>query len=310
LNVNHAVQHEARRGFERGFLMAKTILTVAVTGNLTTLEQHPGLPVTPEQIATACLESAKAGASVAHIHVRYPDGKPSMELDHYREVVDRIREVNSDLIINLTTGQGGRYVPGKEDPKIFGPGTNIVHPLRRVEHIVALKPDIATLDLNTMFSGTAVVINTPENVTIMANEIYGAGVKPELEVFDSGDIHLAHDLLAKGVLKGPPLFQIVMGVRFGFNASVETLTYAKSLLPKDAVWAAFGIGRNEYPALATAYWLGGHIRVGFEDNVYLKKGVLAPSNAALVEKAVRVLDDLGGELATAKEARELLGLKR
>jgi uncharacterized protein (DUF849 family) len=290
LNVNHAVQHEARRGFERGFLMAKTILTVAVTGNLTTLEQHPGLPVTPEQIATACLESAKAGASVAHIHVRYPDGKPSMELDHYREVVDRIREVNSDLIINLTTGQGGRYVPGKEDPKIFGPGTNIVHPLRRVEHIVALKPDIATLDLNTMFSGTAVVINTPE-------------------VFDSGDIHLAHDLLAKGVLKGPPLFQIVMGVRFGFNASVETLTYAKSLLPKDAVWAAFGIGRNEYPALATAYWLGGHIRVGFEDNVYLKKGVLAPSNAALVEKAVRVLDDLGGELATAKEARELLGLK-
>ena len=288
--------------------MAKTILTVAVTGNLTTVEQHPGLPVTPEQIANACLESAKAGAAVAHIHVRYPDGKPSMELEHYREVVERIRDKNDELIINLTTGQGGRFVPGKEDPKIYGPGTSIVHPLRRVEHIVALKPDIATLDLNTMFSGTAVVINTPENVTIMANEIYAAGSKPELEVFDSGDIHLAHDLLAKGVLKGPPLFQIVMGVRFGFNSSVETLAYAKSLLPKDAVWAAFGLGRNEYPALATAWWLGGHIRVGFEDNIFLKKGVLAPSNAALVEKAVRVLDDLGGELASAKEAREILGL--
>ena len=286
----------------------KTILTVAVTGNLTTLEQHPGLPCTPEQIARAALESAKAGASVAHIHVRYPDGRPSMELEHYREVVERIRDGNPKLVINLTTGQGGRFVPSKEDPKIAGPGTTIVHPLRRVEHVVALKPDIATLDLNTMFSGTAAVINTPENVTIMANEIYGAGVKPELEVFDSGDIHLAHDLLAKGVLRSPPLFQIVMGVRFGFNASPQTLAYARSLLPQDAVWAAFGLGRNEYPALALAWWLGGHVRVGFEDNVYLKKGVLAPDNAALCEKAARLVDDLGGELATPEEARAILGL--
>lgn len=286
----------------------KTILTVAVSGNLTTLEQHPGLPCTPEQIATAALESAKAGASVAHIHVRYPDGRPSMELAHYREVVERIRDGNPKLIINLTTGQGGRFVPSREDPKIAGPGTTIVHPLRRVEHVVALKPDIATLDLNTMFSGTAAIINTPENVTIMANEIYGAGVKPELEVFDSGDMHLAHDLLGKGVLKSPPLFQIVMGVRFGFNASPQTLTYARSLLPQDAVWAAFGLGRNEYPALALAWWLGGHVRVGFEDNVYLKKGVLAPDNAALCAKAARLVDDLGGELATPEEARVILGL--
>lgn len=286
----------------------KTILTVAVTGNLTTLEQHPGLPCTPEQIATAALESAKAGASVAHIHVRYPDGRPSMELAHYREVVERIRDGNPKLIINLTTGQGGRFVPSREDPKIAGPGTTIVHPLRRVEHVVALKPDIATLDLNTMFSGTAAVINTPENVTIMANEIYGAGVKPELEVFDSGDIHLAHDLLGKGVLKSPPLFQIVMGVRFGFIASPQTLAYARSLLPQDAIWAAFGLGRNEYPALALAWWLGGHVRVGFEDNVYLKKGVLAPDNAALCAKAARIVDDLGGELATPEEARVILGL--
>ena len=287
----------------------KTILTVAVTGNLTAVQQHPGLPCTPEQIATAALESAKAGAAVAHIHVRHPDGKPSMELAHYREVVDRIRDKNSDLIINLTTGPGGRFVPSKDDPRVAGPGSTLVHPLKRVEHIVALKPDIATLDLNTMWSGTAAVINPPENVTIMANEIQKAGSRPELEVFDSGDIQLAKALLDQGVLKRPPLFQIVMGVRYGFISTPQTLMYAHSLLPKDADWAAFAIGRWEFPMLAQAWFLGGHIRVGLEDNVYLSKGMLAPSNAALCEKAVRILDDLGGELATSKEARAILGLR-
>jgi len=287
----------------------KTILTVAVTGNLTTVQQNPALPCTPEQIANAALESAKIGASVAHLHVRYPDGRPSMELAHYREVVERIRDKNSELIINLTTGPGGRFVPSKDDPRIAGPGTSILHPLKRVEHIVELKPDIATLDLNTMWSGSAAVINTPDNVTIMANEINKAGVKPELEVFDSGDIQLAHVLLEQGVIKRPPLFQIVMGVRYGFVSTVETLVYAKSLLPQDAAWAAFAIGRWEFPMLATAWLLGGHVRVGMEDNVYLSKGTLTPSNAALCEKAVRILDDIGAELATAKEARQLLGLR-
>jgi len=287
----------------------KTILSVAVTGNLTTLQQHPGLPCTPEQIATAALESAKAGAAIAHIHVRHPDGRPSMELEHYREVVNRIRDKNSELIINLTTGLGGRFVPSKEDPKIAGPGTSIVHPLRRVEHIVALKPDIATLDLNTMWSGTAAVINTPENVTIMANEIQKAGSKPELEVFDSGDIQLANVLLEQGVLKRPALFQIVMGVRYGFISTPQTLIYAQSLLPMDATWAAFAIGRWEFPMLAQAWFLGGHVRVGLEDNVFISKGVLAPSNAALCEKAARIIDDLGGELATPKQAREILNLR-
>jgi uncharacterized protein (DUF849 family) len=287
----------------------KTILTVAVTGNLTTVQQHPGLPCTPEQIATAALESAKAGAAVAHIHVRHPDGKPSMELAHYREVVDRIRDKNSDLIINLTTGPGGRFVPSKDDPRVAGPGSTLVHPLKRVEHIVALKPDIATLDLNTMWSGSAAVINPPENVTIMANEIQKAGSRPELEVFDSGDIQLAKALLDQGVLKRPPLFQIVMGVRYGFISTPQTLMYAHSLLPKDADWAAFAIGRWEFPMLAQAWFLGGHVRVGMEDNVYISKGKLTPSNAALCEKAVRILDDLGGELATSKEARAILGLR-
>jgi uncharacterized protein (DUF849 family) len=285
----------------------KTILTVAVTGNLTTVQQNPALPCTPEQIANAALESAKIGASVAHLHVRYPDGRPSMELAHYREVVERIRDKNSDLIINLTTGPGGRFVPSKNDPRVAGPGTSILHPLKRVEHIVELKPDIATLDLNTMWSGTAAVINTPENVTIMANEIQKAGSKPELEVFDSGDIQLAHALLEQGVLKRPPLFQIVMGVRYGFISTPQTLMYAQSLLPQDAIWAAFAIGRWEFPMLATTWFLGGHVRVGMEDNVYLSKGKLTPSNAALCEKAVRILHDLGAELATAREARQILG---
>ena len=288
---------------------SKTILTVAVTGNLTTIEQHPGLPCTPEQIANACLESAQAGAAVAHIHVRHPDGRPSTELAHYREVVERIRDKNSELILNLTTGPGGRFVPSKDDPKIAGPGTSAMHPLKRVEHIVELKPDIATLDLNTMWSGSAAVINPPENVTIMANEIQKAGSKPELEVFDSGDIQLAHALLDQGVLQRPPLFQIVMGVRYGFVSTPQTLLYAHSLLPKDAMWAAFAIGRWEFPMLTQAWFLGGHVRVGMEDNVYISKGKLTPSNAALCEKAVRILDDLGAELATAKEARAILGLR-
>ena len=287
----------------------KTILTVAVTGNLTTVQQNPALPCTPEQIANAALESAKVGAAIAHIHVRHPDGRPSTDLVHYREVVERIRDKNSDLIINLPTGPGGLFVPSKDDPRIAGPGTSAMHPLKRVEHIVELKPDIATLDLNTMWSGAAAVINPPENVTLMANEIQKAGAKPELEVFDSGDIQLAHVLLEQGVIKRPPLFQIVMGVRYGFISTVETLVYAKSLLPQDAAWAAFAIGRWEFPMLATAWTLGGHVRVGMEDNVYLSKGKLTPSNAALCEKAVRILDDIGAELATAKEARQILGLR-
>jgi len=287
----------------------KTILTVAVTGNLTTVQQNPALPCTPEQIANAALESAKIGAAVAHIHVRHADGRPSMELAHYREVVERIRDKNTDLIINLTTGPGGRFVPGKDDPRVAGPGSTLIHPLKRVEHIVALKPDIATLDLNTMWSGSAAVINPPENVTIMGKAIQEAGSKPELEVFDSGDIQLAHVLLEQGVLKRPPLFQIVMGVRYGFVSTPQTLIYAHSLLPKDAMWAAFAIGRWEFPMLATTWFLGGHVRVGMEDNVYISKGQLTPSNAALCETAVRILDDMGAELATAKEARAILGLR-
>ena len=287
----------------------KTILTAAVTGNQTTLAQHPGLPCTPEQIARACIDSAKAGAAIAHIHVRYPDGRPSMEVAHYREVMERIRDSGTDVIINLTTGPGQRFVPDPDDPKQAAPGTTLMHPLRRVEHIVELKPEICTLDLNTMWSFNSAVINSPQSITTMAEVMREAGSKPELEVFDTGDIHLAHHLLAEGVLDRPPLFQIVMGVRYAFNAAPETLLYAKSLLPEDAHWAAFGIGRHEFPMLAQTFVMGGHVRVGLEDNVYLSKGVLAPDNAALCAKARRIVEELGGDLATPEEARALLGLR-
>ena len=232
-----------------------------------------------------------------------------MALELYREVVERIRSSGTDLIINLTTGAGGRFMPSDDDPKVAAPGTTLVRPERRVEHVVALRPEICSLDLNTMWFGNAVVINTPRNVTIMAGAMREAGVKPELEVFDSGDFQLAHQLLESGVLPRPPLFQVVLGIRNGFPATPETLLYAKSLLPADAVWAAMGIGRMEFPIVAQASLLGGHVRVGLEDNLYLSKGVLAPSNAALVERAVSIVELLGGSVASPAEAREILGLR-
>jgi uncharacterized protein (DUF849 family) len=290
--------------------VGKTILSCAVTGNQTTRSHHPGLPVTPEEIATACLEAGKAGAAIVHIHVRDPaTGAPSMELDHYREVVARIRAADPLLIINLTTGLGGRYLPSDDNPAVAAPGTTLLRPELRVEHVEALRPDICSLDLNTMFFGTSVVINTPRNIRIMAERIRAAGVLPELEVFDSGDIHLAHDLLGDGTLAAPALFQIVLGVRYGFPASSETLAFARGLLPRDCTWAAFGIGRHEYPMLAQAFLLGGHLRVGLEDNVYLEKGVLAPGNAALVAKAVEIVRLLGGSIASPAQARAMLSLR-
>ncbi|MGU7842887.1 3-keto-5-aminohexanoate cleavage protein [Burkholderia sp. AW33-5] len=287
----------------------KTIITCAVTGNITRPDQHPGLPVTPEQIANASLEAAQAGAAVVHIHVRDPaTGRPSMDVDLYRDVMARIRAVDRELIINLTTGPGGRFIPSDDDPKVAAPGTTLLPPDKRVEHILALRPDICSLDLNTMNSGGEVVINTPKNVTRMAEIIRRAGVKPELEIFDSGDIHLARDLIASGVLDGPGLWTFVSGVKYGFAASPETLLYARGLLPPGAIWSAFGIGRFEFPIVAQAWLAGGHVRVGLEDNIYIEKGVLAESNAALVARAREIVTLLGGEIATSSDARECLGL--
>jgi uncharacterized protein (DUF849 family) len=287
-----------------------TILSCAVTGNLTTLAQHPGLPCTPEQIANACIAAARAGAAITHIHVRYPDGRPSMELQHYREVVERIRASDTDVIINLTAGLGGRFVPGEDDPKVAGPGTNFLRPERRVEHVMALHPEICSLDFNTMCTGSSTIINTPGNLRAMAALIREAGTLPELELFDSGDIRLARELLDDGTLQGPGFFQLVLGVKYGAAATPSTLAYLSSILPAGCQWSAFGISRWSYPMLAQSFLLGGHVRVGLEDNIYLEHGVLAPDNAALVTKGARIVTDLGGRLATPGEAREILGLKK
>jgi uncharacterized protein (DUF849 family) len=287
----------------------KTFLTCAITGNITKPEQSPYLPITPQQIADSALEAAEAGAAVAHIHVRDPaTGRPSMEIDLYRDVMDRIRAKNRDLIINLTTGPGGRFVPSEHDPKVAAPGTTLMLPEKRVEHIELLRPDICTLDLNTMNSGGEVVINTPRNVRKMAAIMRAARVLPEIELFDSGDCHLARDMFADGSLEGPGLFSLVLGVKYGFNPSPETMMYARGLLPEGAIWSGFGLGRTEFPMVAQAWLLGGHVRVGMEDNLYMSKGVLAKSNAELVAHAVGILRMLGANIASARDARAMLGL--
>lgn len=287
----------------------KVIITCAVTGNLTTPEQTPHLPITPQQIAEACLGAADAGAAIVHIHVRDPlTGRPSMLLDHYVDVVQRIRARNPALILNITTGPGGRFVPSKDDPKVAAEGTTLMVPEKRVEHIAVLRPDICTLDLNTMNSGREVVINTPPNVRRMAKVITEAGVKPEIELFDSGDIALMRDLLADGTLTGPVLCSFVMGVRYGFQPAPETVLYARDLLPHDAEFTAIGIGKAAFTSVAQSYLAGGHVRVGLEDAVYLSRGRFAISNAEMVSKARRIVEDLGGEIATIEEARRIVGL--
>jgi uncharacterized protein (DUF849 family) len=287
----------------------KVIITCAVTGNLTTPEQTPYLPITPQQIADACLGAAEAGAAIVHIHVRDPlTGRPSMLLDHYVDVVQRIRARNPELILNITTGPGGRFVPSADDPKVAAEGTTLMLPEKRVEHIAVLRPDICTIDLNTMNSGREVVINTPPNVRRMVKVIAEVGVKPEIELFDSGDIALMRDLLADGTLQGSLLCSFVMGVRYGFQPAPETVLYARDLLPKDAEFTAIGIGKAAFTTVAQSYLAGGHVRVGLEDAVYLSRGQLATSNAEMVAKARRIVEDLGGVIATTEEARRIVGL--
>lgn len=290
--------------------MKPTILTCAVTGTFPTRAHNPALPVTPQEIADSCIGAAKAGAAICHIHVRDPQsGVPSMKLEYYREVMQRIRASGTELIINLTTGPGGRFIPSDDEPAKAAPGTLLTTPEIRTDHVVELKPEICTLDLNTMWFGGGAVINTPRNLRIMAERMYAAGVKPEIEAFDTGDLVMAQDLIADGTIKLPALFQIVTGVKYGMPSTPETMQLAKSLLPKDCEWAAFGAGRHAFTMLAQAFILGGHCRIGMEDTVHLSRGVPAPSNAALVEKAVTIIENLGGKIATVEEARSILQIK-
>jgi uncharacterized protein (DUF849 family) len=235
-------------------------------------------------------------------------GKGSMKVELYEEVIARIREQNTSVILNLTTGEGGRFVPSDDEPRIAAPATTLCRPELRVAHVEKLKPELCTLDFDTMWSGQAAVINPPRNVGIMAKLIYAAGVKPEIEIFDSGDLHMVKHFLEQGILTGPLLIQFVLGVRYGAVANPETLFYLVSQLPPDTPWSAFGIGRHEFTMLAQAWLLGGHVRVGMEDNLHIRQGELCRDNAQLVEKAVNIVELLGGSIATPDEARAILKL--
>jgi uncharacterized protein (DUF849 family) len=285
------------------------IVTCAITGGGDTVGKHPAIPVTPEQIATSALEAAAEGAAIVHCHVRDPQtGRPSVRLELYREVVERIRAANEEVIINLTTGAGARFIPGKKNPGVGGEGTTLMTPEVRVRHVQALRPEICTLDITTMNFGEFVFVNTPAHLREMAKAMNEAGVLPELELFDSGNVRLALRLIEEGVLKTPAMFQICLGVPWGAPATTEAMMFMRDLLPAGAFWTGFGIGGQQFPMVAQAILLGGHVRVGLEDNLYLERGVMAKNNAVLVEKAVRIVRALDGEPAHPDEARRILGL--
>jgi uncharacterized protein (DUF849 family) len=290
-------------------MLDTVIITCAITGNFTTREQNSAVPITPAEITDSALGAAEAGAAIVHLHVRDPQsGVPSMELEYYREVVERIRAKNPGLILNLTTGPGARFVPSEADPKVAGPGTTLTTPERRIEHIRLLKPDICSLDLNTMMFGDGILINTPSTIRYMASVIRAVGVVPEIELFDSGDVALCADLVRDGTLQASPLCCVVMGIKYGFQPSPETVLYARNLLPPGARWTAFGTSRHAFPMVAQSVLAGGHARIGLEDTIYLNKGELATSNASLVEKARRIIEELGPQVASSRKARELLKL--
>ena len=266
--------------------------------------------MTPQQIAASAIDAAKAGAAIVHIHVRDPNTtRPSMDPALYREVVDRIRASGTDVLINLTTGPGARFIPGADDPLKPAPGSTLSLPAERVRHVVELTPEICSLDMGSMNMGGQVFVNTPAHLEAMAMAIRDADVTPELEVFEAGHLMLARKLIETGHVKPPGLFQICLGISWGQPATSEAVSYMRSLLPPDCVWFAFGISLHQFPIAAQTVLLGGHVRVGLEDNLYLEKGKLTPSNAALVEKAANIIEILGDHVATPADARQMLGLR-
>ncbi|MBN9073333.1 MAG: 3-keto-5-aminohexanoate cleavage protein [Rhizobiales bacterium] len=293
----------------------KVVLTCAVTGDGPIHPKYPDYPVTAEQISDACIEAAEAGASVVHIHGRDPaTGNGDRSPEVFRRIVELVRKKNSDILINLTTGMGATFVPDPENEGIPHQTTDVGTAAERVGHVAELKPAICTLDATTMnleggIAGApdCVFMNTPGKLRDMGELIRKAGVKPEIEVFNPGDILLARRLIENGHIDQPPLFQICLGVKWSAPADAKTLLYMKDLLPANAIWSAFGISRWQMEIVAMSTILGGHCRVGLEDNIYLERGVFA-TNGQLVERASRIIRDLGCEVATPQEAREIFGM--
>ena len=292
----------------------KVILTCAVVGENQYNRAHPNFPITPQQIADAALEAEQAGASCVHLHVRDPEtGEGSRDPDLFLDMATRVRNNGVKAVMNITCGGGAFYYPDPEDESRGGPGTDMALAEERVKHIEMCLPEVCSLDVCTQNQQDGgkeyVYLNTEFTLRNMAKRFQELGVKPEIEVFSPGDILLANQMLEEGLFDAPPMYQIVMGTRWGLPATPETLIYMKNLLPKDANWAAFGIARMQMPMVAQAVLLGGNVRVGLEDNLYLSRGVFA-TNGQLVERAKSIIEYLGFEVATPDEAREILNIPK
>jgi uncharacterized protein (DUF849 family) len=285
------------------------VITCAITGGADTVGKHPSIPVTPQEIAQSALEAATAGAAIVHIHVRDPStGRASLDTQLFREVFERIRERDSEVLINLTTGEGG--LVRLKQPAAASPDfrTHVADPAIRAAHIEHLRPDMCSLDMGSLNFGDDLFVNSASDIVRIADIAKSADVCVELEVFDTGHIRFARHLIEKGKLAPRAVFQLCLGIPWGAPATIETMLHMRGLLPKDTVWGAFGIGSAQFPMVASAVLLGGNVRVGLEDNLYLERGVFAPSNAALVERAVRMVESLGARAATRREAREIIGI--
>jgi uncharacterized protein (DUF849 family) len=290
----------------------KIIITCAVTGNAPFNRRHPAFPVTPEQIAAACTEAARAGAAIVHIHVRNPQtGEGTRDPRLFKETVDRLRDAGTDVVINLTAGLGGFLLPDPADERRALPESDVASVDERMEHLEQCRPEIASLDITTgnQVEGPVefVYLNTTRTMRAMAKRFRDLRIKPELETFSAGDVEFGKALAQEGLIADPPLFQFVLGVKWGAPADSKTILYMRELLPPGAVWAALGTGRLQMPVAAQATLLGGNVRVGLEDNLYLRRGVFA-TNGQLVERAKIILECLGYEAATPADARRMLGL--
>ena len=291
----------------------EVIITCAVTGAGDTVGKHPDIPVTPEEIAASAIDAAKAGAAIVHCHVRDPaTGKGARDVSLYREVVARIRDSATDVVINLTSGMGGDLVVGPDEvPTAFGEETDLVGALDRLPHVEELLPEICSLDCGSynFGDGSLVYVSTPDMLRRGARRIQELGVKPELEIFDTGHLSFTLAMLDEGLIDDPPLFQLCFGIAWGAPAEVGVMKSWVDLLPPGANWTAFAISRNQMPFAAQSVLLGGHVRVGLEDNLYLRRGVFA-TNAQLVEQARTIVELMGAHVLGPAEAREKFGLAR
>jgi uncharacterized protein (DUF849 family) len=290
----------------------KVVITCAVTGNAPFNPRHPAFPVTPKDIAAACVEAARAGAAVVHVHVRDPNSSAgSRDPNLFKEAVDRLRDSGVNVILNLTAGLGGFLLPDPADERRALPGSDVISADERMAHLELCRPEIASLDITTgnQVEGPVefVYLNTTRTLRAMAKRFQELNIKPELETFSAGDVEFGKALMAEGLVSGNPLFQFVLGVKWGAPADSRTLLYMRDLLPPQAAWAALGPGRLQMPVVAQCTLLGGNVRVGLEDNLYLSRGMFA-TNGQLVERAKLIIESLGYEVASVDEARALLGV--